>query len=363
MATVAPDPFIVLGVTRETSISDIKRAYRRLAREHHPDANGGDLAAQEQFQRINAAFKTIGSEEKRAKFLQLEDRNRRSVINTQQGKPTVNTARLPAQGDDIHTEIQLTFEQAFRGERVQLDIPMKVPCQTCGGTGAAPGTNARRCPLCQGSGVHQVGRLNSVCGGCEGRGVLVDKSCPDCTNGAVETLRQQILVVPAGVADGSRMRVKGKGQPGLRSAGDLVVTVKVQPSELFQVFDDVDLVIDVPISYAEACLGKEITIPTPEKWMKLNIPAGSNSGRLLRIRGQGLSKNDPDGNPVRGHLYARLHIVVPEQLSPEQRRLVRRLGAADDGDIRRHFVSGKETESDKETGDLQGLTPQARLIE
>lgn len=335
-----PDPFVVLGVDRSTPLAEIKKAYRALARAHHPDANRDDPDAAERFQQISWAFKLIGTEERLTAF--REDERRRANLAGAFGS---TQTRLPARGADVQTTLELSFEQAYRGEHVQLDIPLRIPCGTCGGSGAAVGTKARSCPLCGGTGQHTIGRLAQTCAGCNGQGVLVDRPCPDCNGGTQEGSRQHALKVPAGVRDGARLRIKGKGNPGLDSAGDLVVSIRVIASELFEPMGVLDLVLDVPISYAEAVLGKEISIPTPDKWMKLRIPAGSSSGRMLRIRDRGLTGLDGAGQPVRGHLYARLQIVVPADASGEQRKLIRRLSATDDPAIRSHFREDRSKSS------------------
>ncbi len=239
-------------------------------------------------------------------------------------------------------EVNLNFEQAMRGAQVPVSVETPVACADCGGSGAKPGTNPRLCPECKGRGVRgrDVGSFafSEPCPRCGGNGTVIDDPCPTCGGSGHTSTRQQIKVkIPAGVKDGTKIRLKGKGQAGLRGgpAGDLQVVTRVSPSRLYTRQGD-DLVINVPVTFAEAALGAQVEVPTLDGRVKLTVPAGSADGRSLRIGGQGAPRLKGEG---RGDLIAKLRVDVPRELSEAQRKALEKYAKLDTRDPRETLFS------------------------
>lgn len=332
------DPYVLLGVSPDSDDSAIKSAYRRLARQHHPDHNPDDSEAAARFQDISWAFEQIKNAGARARFAATTSSSSSILGDDFEGLFARGATRPARRGKDVTVQVNLTFAQAFAGCEVEVSATHSQICSTCGGSGAAPGTASRACPLCRGLGLHKAGRLTTPCGECGGSGQQIDHRCPDCRDGRRLVRTPTRIIVPPGTADGQQLRIAGAGEPGYDEPGDLIAEITVAPSALFEPMDGADLMVNVPVSYSEAALGSHVRIPTPDKTIVLHLPPGSSSGTLLRVRGRGLPK--PDGE--RGDLYARVVVHVPDKLSAAQRRLVTQLRGHDDKTLRDPLFSARE---------------------
>jgi molecular chaperone DnaJ len=262
--------------------------------------------------------------------------------NARTGARTTGAPPVAERGADVEVEVNLSFDQAMAGAQVPVQVETPVACADCGGSGAKPGTSPRLCPECKGRGVRgrDLGQFafSEPCPRCGGNGTVIDDPCPTCGGSGHTSTRTQIKVkIPAGVKDGTRIRLKGKGQAGLRGgpAGDLQVVTRVAPSRLYTRKGD-DLTVTVPVTFAEAALGAQVEVPTLDGRVKLTVPAGSADGRSLRIPGKGAPRLTGGG---RGDLIARLRVEVPRELSDDQREALERFAALDRRDPRETLFS------------------------
>jgi molecular chaperone DnaJ len=344
---MARNPYEVLGVSKTASDDEIKKAYRKLARENHPDANQGDAAAEERFKEIQGAYDTLSDSEKRKNFdtfganggrpggfgdapggFSYENVDLSDLLGQfggifgrgggggRRGRPQ------PERGADLESRVKLSFEDSLKGAQVRVPVEVDAACHTCHGTGAEPGTSPVTCPRCGGSGSVSESQglfaLSQPCPKCRGNGVVVEKPCKTCRGGGRERVTKRYAVkIPAGAKDGTRVRLQGKGEPGRNGgpAGDLFVIASVEPSQLYE-RRDADLVLEVPITYPEATLGATVEIPTPDGPVNLKIPAGTESGRLLRVKGRGAPKLKGGG---KGDLLARVKVTVPQKLTKAEK--------------------------------------------
>ena len=341
---MARSPYDVLGVPRTATDDEVKKAYRKLARESHPDANQGDAAAEERFKEIQGAYDTLADPEKRKQYDLFGANGSRGAGGPGAGGFTYENVDLsdllgqfggifgrgggrrgrpqPERGGDLESRVRLSFEDALAGAQVRVPVDIDAPCHTCHGTGAEPGTSPITCPQCGGSGTisdsHGLFALSQPCPRCRGAGVIVETPCHTCHGTGHErvTLRYAVKI-PAGAKDGTRVRLKGKGEPGANGgpAGDLFVVVSVDPSPLYE-RRDADLVLEVPLTYPEAALGATVEIPTPEGPVNLKVPAGTESGKLLRVKGRGAPKLNGGG---KGDLLARIKVTVPQKLTKAEK--------------------------------------------
>ena len=342
---MARGPYEVLGVPKAATDDEIKKAYRKLARENHPDANQGDPAAEERFKEIQGAYDTLSDAEKRKQYDTFGANGPRGGGGPGQGGFAYENVDLsdllgqfggmfgrggggrrgrpqPERGADLESRVRLSFEGALAGSQVRVPVEVDAACRTCHGTGAEPGTSPITCPQCGGSGTvsdsHGLFALSQPCRRCRGNGVIVEKPCKTCRGAGRERVTKRYAVkIPAGAKDGTRVRLKGKGEPGTNGgpAGDLFVVVAVEPSALYE-RRDADLVLDVPVTYPEATLGATVEIPTPEGPVNLKVPAGTESGKLLRVKGRGAPKLKGGG---KGDLLARVKVTVPQKLTKAER--------------------------------------------
>jgi molecular chaperone DnaJ len=339
-------PYDVLGVPRTATDDEVKKAYRKLARESHPDANQGDAAAEERFKEIQGAYDLLSDSEKRKQFDTFGANGARGGGPGGPGPggftyENVDLSDLlgqfggifgrgggrrarpqPERGADLESRVRLSFEDALAGAQVRVPVEIDAPCHTCHGTGAEPGTSPITCPQCGGSGTvsdsHGLFALSQPCPRCRGNGVIVEKPCTTCRGSGHERVTRRYAVkIPAGAKDGTRVRLKGKGEPGANGgpAGDLFVVASVDPSPLYE-RRDADLVLEVPLTYPEATLGATVEIPTPEGPVNLKVPAGTESGKLLRVKGRGAPKLKGGG---KGDLLARIKVTVPQKLSKAEK--------------------------------------------
>ncbi len=359
---IEKDYYKVLGVAKDAKPEDIKKAYRKLARENHPDANPGNPEAEKRFKEVSEANDVLSSETKRKEY----DEARRlfggggfrfpgSAGAGGQGGPSMDdlfrnagdtnlgdlfgglfnsggntrttrysTSRGPRRGSDVEGEVTVDFNDAIAGVTVGMQMVSDAACPTCHGTGAKAGTVPHVCPVCQGSGMQTstsggVFAVTEPCRECRGRGMVVEDPCPVCHgSGRGRSTKTMQVRIPAGVTDGQRIRLKGKGGAGENggAAGDLYVVVHVRTHPVFGRKLD-NLTLTAPVTFDEAALGAEIEIPTLNgPSVRLKIPAGTPNGRILRVRGKGVSKRDGST----GDLLVTLEVVVPSALSEEARQ-------------------------------------------
>jgi molecular chaperone DnaJ len=362
---VAPrDPYDVLGVSKSASDDEIKKAYRKLARELHPDRNPDDASAEERFKDVQAAYDILSDPEKRQAYdrfgaagpagqgfgpegvrwenVDLGDLS--DILGSfgsffGRGQQRASRPR-PERGADLESRVRISFEDALGGVQIRVPVEVQTACHVCGGSGAEPGTAPRTCPDCQGSGVISDSQglfaLSHPCTRCRGNGVIVEKPCKNCRGTGRERVTRRYQVrVPAGAKDGTRIRLKGKGEPGGAGGppGDLFVRVEVEPSPLYERRGS-DLVLEVPVTYPEAALGASVEIPTPDGPVALKVPPGSESGKLLRVKGRGAPKLNGGG---RGDLLARLVVTVPKKLTKAEKEALEAYRSASREQPRQHL--------------------------
>jgi molecular chaperone DnaJ len=339
-----------LGVAKNASADELKKAYRKLARQYHPDRNPGDEAAEARFKEIQHAYDVLSDPEKRKQYDTFGQANGRPGA----GGTTFDFSdfdlgdifgglfgggargRAPRQergqrGADVEVPVRISFEDSLRGLQTTVPVELELACHTCHGTGAAPGTAPKRCPECNGSGVVATSQglfaLQQPCPRCRGNGTVVETPCATCRGTGRERRTKRYTVrIPAGVRDGTKIKLKGKGEAGFGGApaGDLYVVTRVEPSKLYERRGD-DLVLDVPVTLDEAALGAEVEIPTPEGRVSLKVPAGSQDGKLLRVKGRGAPRLKGEGH---GDLLARVRIQVPSKLTKAEREALENLRKA-----------------------------------
>ena len=384
------DYYAVLGVPSSASEKELSRAYKKLAKEHHPDANAGNADSEERFKEVNAAYEVLGDTDKRKEY----DDVRRMVAsgvgpggapggygtggaqgfqfdadfgdgrgaggfsdilgnllgNRGRGARGGRAAQGPQRGHDLETELHLSFDDAVRGVTSTVRFRADAKCSTCDGSGAAPGTSPETCPECRGSGSIAVDQgpfsFSQVCPTCGGRGQVIPTPCPTCRGRGVEMRAREVKVrVPAGVTDGQRIRVKGRGAAGANGGppGDLFVVVSVQSHPLFGRSGN-DVTIRLPVTFAEAALGANVKVPTLDGQVTMRIPPGTPSGKVMRVRGHGVGgehlhdSNAADGKPHNGKgggdLLVTIEVVVPPELDDRQRAAVEALAAVFEDDLR-----------------------------
>jgi molecular chaperone DnaJ len=359
-----PDYYKVLGVGKNASDEEIKKAYRKLARKYHPDRNQGDKQAEEQFKEVSQAYDVLSDAEKRKQY----DRGGSPIggFNMPGGfdagsfggfgdilsnlfggtaggqgagrtSGTGSRRTRETRGRDLETEVSLTFDQAVNGAQVPLAVPTTQPCPTCQGSGAKPGTSPRICPVCEGRGVEAESQgifsISQPCSNCHGSGTVIDDPCPTCQgSGAQRSVRRLRVNIPAGVRDGSRIRIAGKGEAGLRGgpSGDLYVITRVSDSPVFKRVGD-NFEVDVPLTIPEAIRGAVVEVPTLNGSKRLRVPRGTKHGTVQRLRGEGPPRL---GGKGRGDLHYRFVIDVPASLSPEETEAVDRLSEVMNGNPR-----------------------------
>jgi molecular chaperone DnaJ len=361
------DYYKALGVSKGASPEEIKKSYRKLARQYHPDANKGDAASEERFKEISEAYNVLSDAKRRAEYdearslfgggarmpggggqyapFDLGDIFGSSGSGGRLGdllggmfgggRTTTTQQARPRRGADVETEASLSFSDAIDGATVSLRLTDEGPCKVCRGTGAKAGTMPKVCPDCQGTGQSSRDQGNFAfsepCTTCRGRGMVVEDPCPECSgSGRAMSARTIQVRIPAGVADGQRIRLKGKGAPGERGGppGDLYVRVHVAGHPVFG-RDANNLTVTVPVTFAEAALGAEIRVPahrgTP---VTVKIPAGTPNGRILRVRGKGVRLADG----TVGNLLVKVDVQVPTQLTDSARDALEKFKEATAGE-------------------------------
>jgi molecular chaperone DnaJ len=360
-----PDYYKTLGVGKNASEDEIKKAYRKLARKYHPDRNAGDKQAEERFKEISQANDVLSDPDKRKQY----DRGTgpfsfatpggfdaggfggsvSDILSNlfgggagagggggRAGGAGTRTRAQAPRGRDLETEVSLSFQQAIDGAQVPLSIPTSQPCPTCRGTGAKPGTSPKVCPVCNGRGIESQSQgifsISQPCSNCGGAGTVIEDPCPTCGGtGAQRSVKRLRVNVPAGVRDGSRIRLAGKGESGPSGdAGDLYVITRVADSPVFKRSGE-NVEVEVPLSIPEAIRGAVIEVPTLHGTKRLRVPPGTKHGTVQRLRGEGPPRLGGKGS---GDIHYRFVIDVPASLSPEESEVVDRLSEVMNGDPR-----------------------------
>jgi molecular chaperone DnaJ len=352
---MAKDFYEALGVSKKASADEIKKAHRKLVREYHPDRNPGDAKAEERFKEIQQAYDTLSDPEKRKAYdnggglFGAGQPAGASPFGGQGGRFTGDIGDIfstlfnrgdgpgsnPMRGRDLETDVRISFDDAMAGTQITVTIPKSETCPTCSGSGAEPGTVTETCSRCQGRGIDSQGQgffsISQPCPQCGGTGQNIPSPCHTCGgSGVTHQTKRYKVNVPAGVSDGTRIRVAGKGEAGQRGApaGDLFVTIQVTPSAVFKRLDDGNLEVTVPITVTEALRGGTVEVPTLSGTKRIRVQPGTQHGSIQRLKGEGPPRRS---SKTHGDIHYRLEIVVPTDLSDDQRRAVDQLAEAMNG--------------------------------
>ncbi|MFG1618276.1 molecular chaperone DnaJ [Nonomuraea wenchangensis] len=369
------DYYAVLGVPKTATADEIKKAYRKLARQYHPDSNQGDTAKEAKFKEVSEAYDILSDTKRRKEYDEARTLFGSGVggqrpggggfsfdfgdlfggtaqgqhggagerlgdlfgglFNRGGGASTRTTTTRPRRGQDIESEVTLSFTEAVEGTTVSLRLTSSAACAACTGTGARAGTTPRVCPTCEGTGAasRNLGNFafSEPCRDCKGRGLIVDDPCPVCEgSGRAKSTRTIQARIPAGVADGQRVKLKAKGAPGENGgpAGDLYIQTHVKPHAVFGRSGD-NLSVTVPVTFTEAALGAEIKVPILKGMpVTLRIPPGTPNGRTFRVRGRGVARKDG----TKGDLLATVEVLVPNTLDDKSRELLNEFQTATAGE-------------------------------
>ena len=345
---MAKSLYEVLGVSKNASQDELKKSYRKLVREVHPDRNPGN---EERFKEVQGAYDVLSDPEKRKQYdrfgsadgqpgpgagttFDFGDFDLGDIFGGLFGRGRGSAGPAPQRGqraNDVEVDVRISFEDALRGVQTTVPVQLELACHTCHGTGAAPGTAPVRCPQCNGTGTVATSQglfaLQQPCPQCRGMGSVVPTPCPTCRGvGRERRTKRYTVKIPAGVKDGTRIKLKGKGEAGYGGApaGDLYVVTRVEPSKVYERRGD-DLIVQVPVTYPTAALGGTVEVPTPEGAVSLKVPAGTEDGKLLRIKGRGAPNVKGGG---KGDVLARIKIEVPKRVNKKQRELLEQLKRA-----------------------------------
>lgn len=362
------DYYGILGVPKGASQDDMKKAFRKLARKYHPDAGG----TEERFKDINEAYEVLSDPEKRKAYDQfgqyfggagaaaggpfrpgsggaqgqwqnVDFEDLGDIFSMFTGGLGGRQAggKRPRRGSDVQYDVTLTFEDALNGLSTKVDVQAEESCESCGGTGAKPGTSPVSCPACGGSGYISQGQgpfgISRPCPRCAATGKIIEDPCGTCRGrGSSVRIKPVAVNIPAGATDGGKLRFKGKGEPGTGGgpAGDLYVVTHVKPHVYFR-REGADILLDLPLTLTEAVLGTEVSVPTPDGRVRLRVPEGTSDGKVFRVGGRGAPKLKGGG---RGDLKVRARISVPKGLSSEQKELMRRFASSRKEDVREHLA-------------------------
>jgi molecular chaperone DnaJ len=360
------DPYKALGVDKKASDEEIKKAYRKLAREYHPDRNHGDKDAEERFKEVQEAYSILSDPKKRKEYDSgggifgggFDPGSFRTgaggggfggfgdiLSDLFGGAGGRGGPAGPERGRDLETEVHISFDQAMEGAQIPVSVPLSAPCPTCRGTGAKPGTQPTICSRCQGRGVEAESQglfsITQPCRQCGGTGTEIKDPCPTCEgSGRTRQVKRYRVNIPAGVREGSRVRLAGKGEAGPRggTSGDLYVVTHVSDSPIFRRKGD-NLEVEVPITIPEAIRGATIEVPTLAGTKRIRVPSGTQHGTVQRLRNEGPPKLSGKG---RGDIHYRLSIDVPSDLSKEQQEVVDELATVIDGNPRERLLAGRK---------------------
>jgi len=340
------DYYQSLGVSRDASPAEIKKAYKKLAMKHHPDRNQGDKASEDKFKELSEAYEVLSDTNKRQTYDQFGHEGMDSRFGGPggfSGGGSFNdifgdvfgdifgggsSRGQQRRGSDLEYQIELSLEEAVSGKEVKMKIPTSINCTDCNGTGAKDGTAFRTCPQCNGSGQVRMSQgffsVQQTCPTCGGRGQIIEQPCRTCSGtGKIKKTKNLSVNIPSGVDTGDQIRLSGEGEAGGHGAqsGDLYVSVRVRPHPIFQRQQD-DLLCEIPVNFTTATLGDSVVIPTLNGKVELKIPSGTQSGKQFRIKGKGVKS--VRSNSI-GDLYCRVNVETPVNLTKEQKDLLRQL--------------------------------------
>jgi len=341
------DYYEVLGISKDASAAELKKAYRRVAMKHHPDRNPGDKAAEDKFKEASEAYEILSDPQRRAAYDQFGHAGVDQSGGMGGGAGAGGFGNFsdifgdvfgdifgggragrggPSRGSDLRYNLQLSLEEAVRGTSVEIKVPTLVACDTCDGSGAKKGSSPKTCTTCGGMGQVRMQQgffsVQQTCPSCQGKGTLITDPCASCGGqGRMEETKKLSVKVPAGVDTGDRIRLSGEGEAGAAGgpAGDLYVEVHVKPHEIFQ-REGRDLYCEVPVSFIDAALGGELEVPTLDGRVKLKVPPETQTGKLFRLRGKGVT---PVRGGPRGDLMCRVVVETPVNLTNKQKDLLR----------------------------------------
>ena len=363
------DFYAVLGVSASATADEIKKQYRRLAKQYHPDTNKGEVKAADRFKEISEAYNVLGNAEKRKQYDEMRRLGAFDPFTASRGSRPGAGARpgaggagprvedfdigglgglgdifssmfgggtrqqrpsVPEKGQSVETTLEIPFRVAALGGKVPIELEVNEECATCSGSGAAPGARMQLCPECQGRGVISFGQgsfaVNRPCPRCLGKGSVPTERCPTCDGaGSTRTHKKLLITVPQGTESGSKIRLKGQGGRGVRGGpnGDILITFQVKGEADYE-REGLDLVVQAQVNIAQATLGSKVTVRTlDDKKVTITLPAGTPSGKRFRVRGHGIQKDGQSGD-----LIVQVSLTVPDDLTAEQRRLMEQFAAA-----------------------------------
>ena len=341
---VKRDYYEILGVSRDATDEEIKKAFRRLAFQYHPDHNK-EPGAEEKFKEINEAYEVLSDPERRANydrygqavspgrgFEGFEFGGFGDIFEAFFGGTTTTAQRVPQRGADLQARLVISFEEAVFGSQKEVEIERTEVCSLCHGVGSQPGKNPQKCPNCNGTGqVRRVqqslfGRFVNIttCRQCQGQGTIITNPCSQCRGTGRHRVKRKVMVnIPPGVDNGQQLRLTGEGEAGFfgGSSGSLYIELSVRPHQLFQRDGD-NIIYELPINFAQAALGTEIKIPTLTGQTIISIPAGTQAGKILRLKGKGIPRLNGKG---RGDQLVKINVVTPKTLDKKQRKLFEEL--------------------------------------
>lgn len=351
------DYYEVLGVAKTASDDEIKKAYRKLAKQYHPDLNPDDKAAEARFKEVNEAYEVLSDSDKKSRYDQFGHAGVdssygggaggggfggfggfsdmgdifESFFGGFGGSQRSANPNAPRRGQDIRMSMTIDFMEACKGKKTEININRVVDCADCHGSGAKSGTTPKTCPECQGKGTVKVGTRTpfgmisqtKTCTSCSGKGKIIDEKCPTCSgNGRVRKSESREIEIPAGIDDGQTLQIRGYGDAGINGgpAGDLTILITVRPDPIFERRDGFDVWTEIPITYTTAALGGEITVPTIDGKVKYSVSEATQTGTVFRLKSKGIKKiNRSD----RGDQYVRVVVEVPSKLSKKQKDLLK----------------------------------------